>query len=167
MNRYIFAVILPLLAGAADAAIISESAGSGPNLSTIVVDFGPESYAFQVHYSGSITGLDALKLLDQETPFRLETVHFSFGDLVSGMEYDGWYQAGIGNNGNDWWKYWRSVDGNIWTVSGSGAGTRLLSDGAWDGWTWVRGQATTPDVPVPEPACFFALAVPILLLRRR
>ena len=167
MKRYIFAVLLPLLAGWADAAIISESAGTGSNISTIVVDFGPESYAFQVHYAGSITGLDALKLLDQETPFRLETVHFSFGDLVSGMEYDGWYEAGIGNNGNDWWKYWRSPDGSAWTVSGSGAGTRSLSDGAWDGWTWVRGQTTAPDVPVPEPSCLFVLSASVLLVRRR
>src|SRR4051794_22661519 len=99
MKRYIFALLLPLMAGVGHAAIISESAGIGPNTSTIVVDFGPRSYAFQVHYGGSITGLDALKLLDEQTPFRLETVHFSFGDLVSGMEYDGWYEAGIGNNG--------------------------------------------------------------------
>ena len=167
MKRYIFALIVPLLAGVVNAAIISESAGSGPNTSTIVVDFGPESYAFQVHYSGSISGLDALKLLDQETPFRLETVHFSFGDLVSGMAYDEWYEAGIGNNGSDWWKYWRSADGSIWTVSGSGAGTRMLSDGAWDGWTWVRGQTSAPDVPVPEPSCAIVLAASFLLLRRR
>src|SRR3954466_6563685 len=131
MKPYIFALLIPLLAGAADAAIISESAGIGPNTSTIVVDYGSKSYAFAVHYSGSITGLDALRLLDQETPFRLETVHFSFGDLVSGMEYDGWYESGVGNNGNDWWKYWRSAEGNSWSASGSGAGTRLLSDGAW------------------------------------
>jgi len=167
MNRYIFALLFPLMAGAADAALISESAGTGPNASTIVVDFGPESYAFQVHYIGSITGLDALRLLDQETPFRLETVHFSFGDLVSGMEYDDWYEAGIGNNGTDWWKYWRTSDGSSWTVSGSGAGTRLLTDGAWDGWTWVAGQSTAPEVPVPEPAGLFILTASVLFLRRR
>jgi hypothetical protein len=167
MNRTIFALLLPLLAGAADAALISETAGSGPNTSTIVVDFGPESYAFHVHYTGSITGLDALRLLDQETPFRLETVHFSFGDLVSGMEYDGWYEAGVGNNGTDWWKYWRSPDGSSWSVSGSGAGGRILSDGAWDGWTWVRAQSTAPDVPVPEPGSLLLLSASVFLLRRR
>lgn len=167
MKPYIFALLIPLAAGAADAAIISESAGTGPNTSTIVVDYGPQSYCFQVHYNGSITGLDALLLLNQETPFRLETVHFSFGDLVSGMEYDGWYESGIGNNGSDWWKYWRSVDGSVWTASGSGAGIRLLSDGAWDGWTWVRGQSTAPDVPVPEPSTVLALTACVLTLRRR
>jgi len=167
MKRYIFALLVPLMAGVADAAIISESAGSGPNTSTIVVDFGPESYAFTVHYTGTITGLDALRLLDMETPFRLETVHFSFGDLVSGMEYDEWYEAGVGNNGNDWWKYWRSGDGSAWSGSGSGAGARVLNDGAWDGWTWVRGQTSAPDVPVPEPSVLFLLVGSVLLLRRR
>src|SRR3954471_3341442 len=167
MKRYIFALLIPLLAGTSHAAIISESAGSGPSTSTIVVDYGPKSYAFQVHYAGSITGLDALKLLDEQTPFRLETVHFSFGDQVSGMEYDGWYESGIGNNGTDWWKYWRSPDGSSWTVSGSGAGTRILSDGAWDGWTWVRGQTSAPDVPVPEPSTLVLLAGAFLLVRRR
>ena len=167
MKRHILTLLVPLLAGVADAAIISESAGSGPNTSTIVVDYGPKGYAFQVHYAGSITGLDSLTLLDQETPFRLETVHFSFGDLVSGMEYDGWYESGVGNNGSDWWKYWRSGDGSAWSVSGSGAGARVLSDGAWDGWTWVRGQSTAPDVPVPEPSVVFLLVGSVLLLRRR
>ncbi|HEV8605130.1 MAG TPA: hypothetical protein VGQ99_07175 [Tepidisphaeraceae bacterium] len=167
MNRTIFALLVPLMAGVADAALISETAGSGPSSSTIVVDFGPESYAFQVRYTDSITGLDALRLLDEETPFRLETVHFSFGDLVSGMAYDEWYEAGVGNNVNDWWKYWRSPDGSAWTVSGSGAGARLLTDGAWDGWTWVRGQTTAPDVPLPEPSGFLVLAATVVLLRRR
>jgi len=167
MNRNIFALLIPLLAAVSHAAIISESAGSGPNTSTIVVDYGPKSYAFQVHYAGSITGLDALKLLDEQTPFRLETVHFSFGDLVSGMEYDGWYESGIGNNGSDWWKYWRSADGSSWTASGSGAGARILSDGVWDGWTWVRGQTSAPDVPVPEPSGLLMLAGSLLLVRRR
>src|SRR5205814_5610262 len=149
MIRYIFALSILLMAERIEAALISETAGSGPQTSTIVVDFGPQSYAFTVHYTTSITGLDALRLLDDQTPFRLETVHFSFGDLVSGMEYDGWYQSGVGNNGTDWWKYWRSGDGSTWSVSGSGAGGRILSDGAWDGWTWVAGQSSGPDVPVP------------------
>src|SRR3954469_21772054 len=124
MKPYIFALSILLMAGQVKAALISENAGAGPNTSTIVVDFGPQSSPFAVHYTSSITGLDALRLLDEQTPFRLETVHFSFGDLVSGMEYDGWYESGIGNNGTDWWKYWRSVDGNTWTASGSGAGGR-------------------------------------------
>jgi len=167
MNRTILVLLVPLLAGAADAALISESAGTGPNTSTIVVDFGPQSYAFQIHYTNSITGLDALRLLDQETPFRLETVHFSFGDLVSGLEYGAWYDAGIGNNGTDWWKYWLSSDGSTWNTSGSGAGGRILTDGAWDGWTWVAAQSTAPDVPVPEPSVLVVLAASVLLLRRR
>src|SRR5215212_1795277 len=168
MFRTIFAAIILLLAGQIDAALISESAGAGPNTSTIVVDFGPKSYAFEVHYQNSITGLDALHLLDEQTPFNLETVHFSFGDLVSGLEYDGWHETGIGNNGSDWWKYWRSLDGQTWTASGSGAGTRLLSNGSWDGWTWVRSQSTAPDVPLPEPgALFLVLSSSLLLLRRK
>src|SRR4051812_47737034 len=131
MKRHIFALSILLIAGPVNAALISQTAGSGPSTSTIVIDFGPASYAFNVHYTSSITGLDALRLLDAETPFRLETVHFSFGDLVSGMEYDGWYQSGIGNNGNDWWKYWLSNDGLTWTGSGSGAGLRILTDGKY------------------------------------
>ena|SRR5881394_2202890 len=166
MVRYIFALVI-LISGLVEAALISENAGTGPATSTIVIDFGPESYAFNVHYTSSITGLDALKLLDTETPFRLETVHFSFGDLVSGMEYDGWYQSGIGNNGNDWWKYWLSNDGSTWTSSGSGASARVLTDGKWDGWTWVRGQTTAPDVPLPEPSTITLLAISLCLNRRR
>jgi hypothetical protein len=167
MKRYIFALFLLLIAGNVKAALISENVGTGPQTSTIVVDFGPESYAFAVHYTNSITGLDALRLLDQESPFQLETVHFSFGDLVSGMAYEDWHEAGIGNNGSDWWKYWLSPNGTTWTGSGTGAGTRLLTDGAWDGWTWVRSQATAPDVPVPEPTACAICTTALILFRRR
>jgi hypothetical protein len=167
MFRYIFALIIPLLAGPLSAAIISESVGAGPSTSTIVVDFGPESFAFEVHYNDSITGLDALRLLDEQSSFRLETVHFSFGDLVSGLAYDEWYEAGIGNNVDDWWRYWRSLDGATWTASGAGAGTRLLTNAAWDGWTWVRGQRTPPDTPVPEPSLLALVPISLLFSRRR
>jgi hypothetical protein len=151
-------------------ALISESVGQGANTSTIVVDFGTNSYAFQVHYDTSLTGLSALQLLDQESSFRLETVHFSFGDLVSGLEYDGHYQSGTGSNGTDWWRYWVSTDGAVWHSSGTGAGGRTLSDGSWDGWTWVRDQGSSPpDVPVPEPlggACLLVGASFVLTRRR-
>src|ERR1044072_6113360 len=105
------AVGLLCAAGQARGAVIFESVGSGSNTSTIVVDFGPTSYAYNVHYNSPPTGLEALQLLDAQSSFRLETTHFGFGDFVSGMEYAGHYKSGIGNNGNDWWQYWLSNDG--------------------------------------------------------
>jgi hypothetical protein len=168
LKRYIFFLALLCIAARARGALVSESVGIGANTSTLVVDFGASSYAFQVHYDAPLTGLGALQLLDQESGFRLETVHFSFGDLVSGMEYDGHYQAGIGNNGTDWWRYWLSNDGSNWTSSGAGAGTRMLANGSWDGWTWVRDQGSiAPDTPTPEPSGLMVLAGGVVLLLRR
>jgi len=169
LKTYILLLALLCIAAPARSALISESVGTGASTSTIVVDFGPASYAFQVHYDAPITGLSALQLLDQNSTFRLETVHFSFGDLVSGIEYDGHFQSGIGNNGTDWWHYWTSNNGTIWSSSGSGAGIRTLADGSWDGWTWVRDQGSAvPDTPTPEPgSCALLIAATATLLRRR
>lgn len=170
-----FRTIVDSIAGTVAAApivanqeIISESVGAGSNTSHVVVDFGPQSYDFIVHYNGSISGQDALTLLQNNSIYRYNTHHFSFGDLVSEMDYGGYDYSGIGNSGTDFWSYYVG-DGTSWSFASTGAADRLLTNGSYDGWVWYDNQQTSPDVPlaVPEPATLSALLlIPLGLLRR-
>ena len=157
----------PIIAGAP---VIFESVGFGANTSQIVVDFGPQSFEFSVHYDGQITGLAALQMLEDNSLFRVGTQTFGFGELVSEIDYGGFDFAGTGTGGNDFWSYYVG-DGSTWNVSGQGASQRLLSDGSSDGWVWAANQSTAPDVPiaVPEPAsaCGLAVLAVAMMTRRR
>ena len=147
--------------------VISEDVGSGIHTSEVVIDFGPQSYDFKVHYTAGITGEDALKLLEANSDFRLTVKTYSFGDLVTGMDYGGYKQVGGGNLGDNYWGYYLG-DGNSWNVSGQGAGTRLLTEGSYDGWVWKATQTTAPDFAiVPEPTTGALAALTMLLLVRR
>lgn len=154
----------PVVAGQS---IISESVGTGVNLSHIVVDFGPQSYEFNVHYDGSITGEQALNLLETNSAFRFTTQAFAgFGDTVQSIDYGGYVQTGFGNN---FWGYYLSTDGQNWNFSDVGASSRMLTNGDWDGWVW-SAQSTPPDLPIaaPEPTSLSLVAISgLLLLRRR
>ena len=155
----------PIVAGRS---VVFESVGSGASTSHIVLDFGPQSFQFDVHYDGSITGLEALELIEDSSIFRLETQSFSFGELVSGMDYGGFKFAGVGTGGDDFWSYYVG-DGESWSFSGQGAGDRVLSNGSYDGWVWAAAQDGGPDFPIaiPEPAGVTLLTCAGLFLRRR
>ena len=49
----------------------------------ILLDFGPQSYQFDVHYNGSMTGEQALQLLQANSIFRSNETTASFGSFVS------------------------------------------------------------------------------------
>ena len=159
----------PIVAGQA---VISESVGAGQYTSNVVVDFGPQSYDFQVHYNGSITGEQALQMLNDDSAFRLTVEHFSFGDFVTGLDYGGYVDVGDGSGGSGFWKYFTSTDGSTWNSATTGAGGRTLSDGAFDGWVWSQSGVAAPVVPlaVPEPsslALLFLSSASLLVRRRR
>lgn len=149
-------------------------------------------------------GIDALMAIDAADP-RLELYLTSFGSVGGGKFFfgafydldgdggtatfdptgetgfsgdsDDHFQEGIRLNG-----YWRYLIGSgpqlpeSWTVSGSGASVRTLSDNSWDAWVFAD-YAITPEpfpgiavaAPVPEPSSI-ALALSGLALafmRRR
>ncbi len=148
--------------------VISEDVGVGVNTSHVIVDFGPQSYDFAVHYNGSITGEDAMNLLAANTDLRFGFKHFSFGDFRTSIDYGGYVDTGDGALGTHFWSYWVG-DGNTWAL-GPGFSSRTLTDGSYEGWVWRQAQSTSPDFAVvPEPATglFIAAAAMIFIHRRR
>ncbi len=147
--------------------VISEQVGTGIHTSDVVIDFGPQSYDFKIHYGPAITGEQALQLLATNTDFRLTLKTYSFGDLVTGLDYGGYSQTGDGSLGNNYWSYYLG-DGSTWSASGQGAGTRLLTDGSYDGWVWNPAKTTAPSfATVPEPTTGTLAMMSLLLLARR
>lgn len=80
-----------------------------------------------------------------------------------------------GWNGGFWDYYTRASSGDAWAESSVGSGARLLTDGAWDGYSFAPGFAgsapldPTPAM-VPEPGTVSLLtlsAITFVWLRRR
>jgi len=154
--------------------IVSGSAGSGSSTSYLVVDFGPDSYAFVYYYDGTKTGFDMLQDLAAAVP----GLQFTYTDYGGGAVFVNTFAYGpypATGGGTTWWSYWLSDNGSDWSFAPVGAGGRVLADGSWDGWSFVpsfTSPATAPDVPlVPEPASLTLLgtlcAGAIAAFRRR
>lgn len=131
-------------------------AGSGAYFANCLIDFGSNSYLFGYRWdTGAPSGFDMITAIDEAGDLTLDVQHYSNGDYVNGISYNGDSKIGYAGDEN-WWHYWTSADGETWDISWTGASDRLLTDGAWDGWCY--GSADAPDLPgVPEPSSMIAL----------
>jgi len=157
-------------AAIAGEAVITDSVGAGANTSVICVDFGPQSYDFDVHYDAAISGEQAIQLLAQDTDLGFSDQHFGFGDFLTELKFGGYDLSGNGAGGSGFWKYYLSTDGLAWKLSGQGFSSRMLSNGSYDGWLFSTSGPSLPSQPtaVPEPAAaaLMMLASGALLARR-
>ena len=172
------------------------SVGADDNEAIVVIDFaGAGSYAFGYRWEdgdtftreasayadlvGYVIGSDlgeAMTLeLNAQTPLVVGySYHPTFGFFLSTLSYDG-HTAGAGGWSADWVGYWNSNDGENWTPAPVGVSTKVLTDGAWDGWSQeidntAFDPVTPPVTPAPEPATMLLLggmAAPFVLKRRR
>ena len=147
-------------------------AGSGANASVMVIDFGSTSYAFGYEWAESATGLEMLQDISTAGTLDCTTTDHGWGITVDTISYGG-NTMGEGGWPNDWLSYWTASDGTDWAPGSTGADTRTLADGDWDGWSRetqdIWPPANEPTVPVPEPgtAALAALGAGILAMRRR
>lgn len=151
--------------------IWSGAAGSGSNTSYVVFDFGPDSYAFKYSYEGTKSGYDMMTVLAAEiSGLDLQFSFFGGEAFLGSVAYPPYPATG---GGTIWWAYWWSTDGENWGFAGSGASSRTLTDGSWDGWSMVPDfdtWATPPNAPVvPEPLTGIVLGVGLisLILRKK
>jgi hypothetical protein len=148
---------------------LQDTIGSGPNTSYMVLDFGtpssPDAFAFAYDWSGSQTDgslIDALAAAN--VGFSDTSTTFTFGG-TSERQFDSFtLGANTFSDVTDplgYWNLWTSPDGTNWTSAIVGADETPLTDGSWEGWTWVPDfftdnaePPTTPflsDATTPEP----------------
>ena len=147
--------------------------GSGSSTTHVIVNFTTGdavqfNYAYTPDPQTPLTGFALLTDIQSDTagtatPFTFTSTHYSFGDSIDTMAYNGW------SNGPDYvppdgyWHYWtKEAEADSWSYSDIGASDRTVSDGSFDGWTF--SDAT----PVPEPAALATVGLfGAWLLRRK
>jgi hypothetical protein len=158
-------------------------AGAGPNRAMFVMDFNdglaPQSYAWGFRWTGTATGEQMARAIDAVDP-RLSLVILGQGGVGLGAFLDSAAYDAAGDGFAEhtgpswpvgWWGYWtRPASGAAWAGATEGMSSRILTDGAWDGWSYVRGGAQlapeTPVAAVPEPASLAALGLGLVWLAR-
>ena len=151
----------------ASALPIEATVGSGPDLATVVIEFGNGAgFAFEVLFDDAVvtTGLDIMRTLEAElTSFVLTELDFGeFGIAIDGIAYDGNADVGFGG-GENFWHYWnRDSDLDPWGFASVGASNRVVLDGYQDG--WVYGSANPP---LPEPSTAVLVGLGIVAAARR
>lgn len=159
------AALVLLLAAPAGALPIEASAGSGPDLATVVLEFQDGAgYVFEVAFDDAVatSGIDILQVLESDiASFSVTVVDFGFGLFVDGIAYAGHSDGGFGG-GDLFWHYWtKESAADPWLESSVGAASRVVLDGAWDGWRFGAGA------PVPEPGTGVLVAVGLVVVARR
>ncbi|MES2464518.1 MAG: PEP-CTERM sorting domain-containing protein [Armatimonadota bacterium] len=169
---------------------IETTIGSGSSISYFVLDFlsgpTPQSYAFAYRYDGTKTGGDMLDALALGSAGTAKPLTFTFTDyggelkrFPDGFSYDG-KSLTRPSNFSSYWSYWNSTNGVTWTEAQVGLDTRVLTNGAWDGWSYaLNGVTVAPRTPLvataaaPEPGTltlFAAAAISgagVIVRRRR
>jgi hypothetical protein len=155
--------------------VISESVGSGANTSDVLVDFGPRSFDFQVHYtSPSITVEQALQLVQGGTDFRYTVQQFGTlpdgvtpNDFLTGIDYGGYVKSGLGSNNNDYFGEYVGNGTAAWNF-GNGISVDTLTNGSYAGFAWAQANPGAPNFDIiPEPTTGTLAALSLLVLCRR
>jgi len=122
---------------------------NGPDYAGLVVDFGGRVETRCVSFSGSISGIDALRQhFSLETAFGGGAV-CKIGDTgCPGGDASCWCQCPNPNEDCRFWSYWHRDNGD-WHFSDAGAKIYQVRHGDVEGWKWAKQSFENPD---SEPA---------------
>lgn len=142
--------------------------GSGLLRSSVQVDFSNgNGYLFEYLHDGGVSGFDALLAFETWLPeFTLVWKDFGFGAFVTGIGVLGDFEYGTGDlwpEVENYWHYWVQDSGD-WQFSMTGASSRQLFDGSFDG--WVFGSSASPQ-PIPAPSVLVGILAGSLFGRFR
>lgn len=154
--QLVVAILLGLVASPQARAALSDdvvtTAGSGPNVSYVVVDFGQSEtedleWVFAVRYtSPTLTSEEALNLLTADTDLVTTFTNYGFGNFLSQMAFthEGHHWE---NPDSAYWMLSDSDDGGItWSSSMLGMGDHVLQPGHADGWQ-AASDFSVPTLP--------------------
>ena len=151
--------------------------GAGANSAHVLFNTGSgAAYLYEVHFAGSVTGLDLLNAIQADTTAANEEMTFGSTYAPAGQfpadEFIDWITIEGENGVNDtvnwtaYWSYYVRDEASVpWGWATSGALGRTVVDGDWDAWSFT-GSAPT-GVEVPEPASMILMAVGVAMLATR
>ena len=153
-----------VLSGGTPTAAQTIPVGTGSSSAGVYIEFQDGAiYEFDVSFDGSPTGIGLFDLIEADTSLTTVRGDFGFGVFIDGITFDGHSNVGYGG-GDDWWHYWVREPGGVWMSSSVGAGARVLSDGASDGWVYGHGGAPVPE---PQTLTLALIAAGFITARRR
>lgn len=114
-------------------------AANSASSAALVVDTGGSVQEYCVEISGTVSGLELIKLANKQ--YGLDYAFGYGGQAVCRL-------AGTGSSSNDcleddkpyFWGYWRGTGGGGWSWSNSGAGNTSVGPGDVEGWAWGTGM---------------------------
>jgi len=173
---------LPFASFAFDFSDVAIWAGSGTNEAVFVIDFNanpsPSSYAWGYRWTGNKTAAEMLAEIDLVDPnLTVSTQLFGGSVFIQNVTYQS-PTTSANYSGAPWpagyFNYFTGVGAPpVWTSSSVGLSDVTLTNGSWQGLSWISApnytvtNPRTPVAAVPEPASIMALILGTAALIRR
>ncbi len=160
MLKRILVIVTLLAAATVHAYATPVEVGRGVNTAHVCIKWSDGfSAEFLVHFGAAetdtTTGLGLLDTIEANTTLTTVRQHYSFGDWVEGIAYQG--HSDDGTRGDEpWWHYWENDAGSRtdWTPSRVGAAARVVHHGDSDSWIYGSSDIPSPASGDPYPVWY-------------
>ena len=118
--------------------------GSGDAICFFSIDFDTDltnddvTYGYRFDSATQISGTDLINALTDAGLIECDYTNGAWGAYITRFaSEDQDFTAVWGTEAQQWWGYYNSVDGENYSSSWVGAGSRTLTDGDWDKWVFT------------------------------